>query len=82
MAPRSKAKPKRASPTSTGLALGKELSRLRAELKDYRLMQRRNNRIILLLVFSMAGKTSGVPLAESFGSFAHDVGKLWLSILT
>jgi len=67
---------------STGITLGRELARLRAELKDYRMLTRRYSRLILLVVFSMAGKTSGVPIMESFGSFTHDIGRLWLSILT
>lgn len=76
------AKPRRSSPMSTGISLGKELALLRAELKDYRLLTRRYSRLMMLVVFSVAGKTSGVPIMESFGSFAHDIGRLWLSILT
>lgn len=67
---------------STGIKLGRELTLLRAELKDYRLLTRRYSRLIMLVVFSMAGKTSGVPVMESFGSFAHDIGGIWLRLLT
>lgn len=80
--PAKRGKPQRSSPVSTGMAMGKELALLRAELKDYRMLTRRYSRLILVLVFSMAGKTSGVPLMESLGSAAHDIGRLWLSILT